>query len=282
MRILLLAALLALPFTGTGGETDFTHLQAIARAEHHRVTATEPDGTYHVYVRVPESYEADGDTVYPTLYILDGGNLFPLLAGYYRYLELGGEVPPLILVGISYGTDYFRRGNQRNRDYTAEAPEPEYWGGADAFRRLLREEVVPLVEARYRSDRARRLVIGQSLGGQFVLHTALYEPTLFWGHIAVNPALHRNLERFLAAPRTAAEPPAERPRVYVASAEHDPPRLRGPALEWIGHWLVREERQWDLQAETLPGETHFSAAPAAFRRGVRWLFGMQDVPAFPD
>jgi predicted alpha/beta superfamily hydrolase len=33
----------------------------------------------------------------------------------------------------------------------------------------------------------------QGLGGQFVLYTALTRPDLFWGHIASNPALHRNL-----------------------------------------------------------------------------------------
>jgi len=249
-------------------------LQAIDRAHYHRLAPEEPAGVYHVYVRLPESHEAGADRRYPVVYLLDGGNMFPLLAGYYRYLELGEEVPELILVGISYGTDYFREGNQRSRDFTAEAPEPEFWGGAGAFLGFLHDGLIPMVESRYPADPERRVILGQSLGGQFVLYSALQPDGPFWGHIAINPALHRNLPRFLQAPDDVFDGP--RRRLYVGSADDDLPRFRGPALTWIGHWMAQDETPWDLEAEILTGESHFSAAPLAFRRGIRWLFGSDE------
>lgn len=277
LTLLLLAVLVAsAPAVGAGE----TRLQAIDRAHYHRLAPEEPDAVYHVYVRLPENHEPGSERRYPVVYLLDGGNMFPLLAGYYRYLELGEEIPELILVGISYGTDYFRQGNQRARDFTAEAPEPEWWGGAPQFRRFLREELIPLVESGYPADSQRRVLLGQSLGGQFVLYDALQPDPLFWGHIAINPALHGNLPLFLEAPESfepsessKASGGGPRPRLYVAVGADDLPRFRGPALAWMGHWVGREETPWDLETEILPGESHFSAAPAAFRRGLRWLFG---------
>jgi len=45
-----------------------------------------------------------------------------------------------------------------------------------------------------------------------------------------------------------------------------------PALRWIEHWRGRDAERWHLRTTTLPGHGHFSAAPEAFRRGMRWLF----------
>lgn len=277
--LVFLAALAALPAPPLGAGERETRLQAVDRADYHRLTPDEPDGVYHVHVRMPESHEPGADRRYPAVYLLDGGNMFPLLAGYYRYLELGEEVPELILVSVSYGTDYFREGNQRSRDYTAEAPEPEFWGGADAFLGFLREALIPLVESRYPADPERRVILGQSLGGQFVLYSALQPDAPFWGHIAINPALHRNLPLFLEAPGKTFNGP--RRRLYLASGADDLPRFRGPALSWIGHWTMQQDTPWDLEAEILPGESHFSAAPPAFRRGIRWLFGMEEPISAP-
>lgn len=270
MKILhaLLTLLVSLP-AAAADVSDFRHLQGIAGAEYQRLDPQSLTGDYHVYVRLPDGYTAGDPRKYPTVYLLDGGNMFPLLSGYYRYLELGEEVPHCILVGISYGTDYYRDGNLRSRDFTAPAEEIDYWGGAVEFQSMLREELIPFVEAKYPSDPARRIILGQSLGGQFVLYTALTDPGLFWGHIAVNPALHRNLRFFLEAHTTIEKPVS---RLFVASGADDAPMFRGPTMEWIGHWTLAERKPWEFRAEILPGESHFSAAPAAFRQGMAWLF----------
>lgn len=126
----------------------------------------------------------------------------------------------------------------------------------------------------FRSQPHRRVIFGQSLAGQFVLYTALTEPNLFWGHIASNPALHRNLEFFLQKPAAAA-PDAERSRLFVASASHDDEQFRVPALKWIKHWNGRDDLPWQLKTVTLEGHNHMSAPPASFRQGMRWLFAAE-------
>ena len=94
---------------------------------------------------------------------------------------------------------------------------------------------------------------------------------LFWGRIASNPALHRNLPFFLEL-HGEADSAAERSRLFVASASNDTPRFREPALEWIEHWSGVANPPWELEIVTLEGHGHMSAPPASYRRGMRWLF----------
>ena len=247
------------------------HLQGLGEVLYHRAESESLEQTYHVYVRLPESYgEQSGP--YPTLYLLDGGVTFPLFAAYYRYLTLGEEIPELLVVGISYGTADWQKGNMRGRDFTAPAKEAEHYGGAEAFRGFLRGELMPLVESQYRSDSRRRIVFGQSLGGQFVLDTALRDPGLFWGHIASNPALHRNLELFLRPPAIDLPSSGNLPKLFVSVGSRDAPRFRGPSTEWIEHWSKQTKRPFDLETRILEGQGHFSAAPESLRQGLAWLF----------
>jgi predicted alpha/beta superfamily hydrolase len=194
-----------------------------------------------------------------------------MLTAYYRYLNFGEEVPDSIIVGISYGGDTFEEGNYRSTDYTAPSAERDFWGGAEKFQQFLGSELLPIIESGYASDETRRIIFGQSIGGQFVLFTALTKPNLFWGHIASNPALHRNLDFFMEQ-HGAPDATRERSRLFVADGTLDDARFREPATAWMRHWIDRAESPWALEVADLDGHSHMSAPPASFRQGMRWLF----------
>ena len=250
---------------------DTRFLQGLGDAHYTRIESDILARHFHIFVMLPDRYDQSPGEDYPTIYLLDGGVLFPLLSAYYRYLNFGAEIPDAIVVGISYGSDSFEEGNYRSTDYTAASSERDYWGGAGKFQSFLSDELLPFIEKTYRSDADRRVIFGQSLGGQFVLYTALTRPDLFWGHIASNPALHRNLPFFLQI-HGKAERTGEQPRLFVASGSRDDPRFRVPALEWIEHWSNNDDNPWRLKTMDLEGHTHMSAPPASFRQGVSWLF----------
>jgi predicted alpha/beta superfamily hydrolase len=193
------------------------------------------------------------------------------LSAYYRYLNFGGEIPDAIIVGISYGSTNFEDGNYRATDYTAKSSERDYWGGAEKFQHFLGGELLPLIEQTYRSRADRRVIFGQSIGGQFVLYTSLTMPDLFWGHIASNPALHRNLPFFLQTDGNTASA-GEQSKLFVASGSLDDQRFRAPALEWIEHWSNNDNNPWELKTMILDGHSHMSAPPTSFRQGMTWLF----------
>lgn len=251
---------------------DTRFLQGLSDPDYFEIASEIVGRPYHIYVALPAGYDASDDRRYPTIYLLDGGELFPMITPYQRYLGFGEGLPDAIVVGISYGSDDFREGNFRSTDYTAPSDERDYWGGASGFQTFLRSELIPEIEHRYRADPARRIVFGHSLGGQFVLYTAQTQSDLFWGHIASNPALHRNLPFFLEQQPAATGTVS---RLFVASGSLDDPRFRDPALVWIEHWTAEETLPWLLEATTIDGHTHMSLPPEAYRQGLRWLFEIE-------
>lgn len=252
---------------------ELEHLQGLGDVRYHLSQSEQIGRDFHIYVMLPDDY-ADSTDHYPTIYLLDGGNLFPMLTPYYRYLNFGEEIPKTIIVGISYGSEGFETGNLRSTDYTAPSDERDYWGGAAKFQTYLEDTLLPFIEEQYRSNADRRVIFGQSLGGQFAIYTALTRPNLFWGHIASNPALHRNLDYFLTS-RAETNASKKLTKLFVGSGTLDDPTFRKPAVDWINYWNSAEKKPWQLKTVDLDGHSHMSAPPASFRQGLRWLFSKE-------
>ena len=274
MRKLILLMLMN-PMTGWAAANVDTHIPyGLGDFFHHEVESEIVGRSYHAYVMLPDGYEESVDTEYPTVYVLDGGALFPLFSAYYRYLNFEEEVPDAIIVGVSYASNTFEGGNFRSTDYTAPSSERDHWGGAPKFQKFLSDELAPFVENSYRSRGNRRVIYGHSIAGQFVLYTALTQPDLFWGHIASNPALHRNLPFYL---QEHAEPAANsgQSKLFVGEGTLDDARFRVPSQKWIEHWTNRDDKPWQLKTMDLDGHSHMSAPPASFREGMMWLFSTE-------
>lgn len=270
-KIILLVSLYLCFVLPAHAAVDVQFMQGLGDTRYHHIESKSVGRGYHIYVMLPDGYDASANKSYPTIYVLDGGALYPLFAAYYRYLNFAEEAPDSIIVGISYGSDTFEGGNYRSTDYSAPSVERDYWGGAEKFQGFLSDELLPMIERSYRSSSKRRVIFGQSMGGQFVLFSALTKPNLFWGHIASNPALHRNLPFYLEK-RADAEPEHERPRLFVADGTLNDAQFRGPSLQWIEHWSERNDKPWQLKTVNLEGHSHMSAPPASFRQGLIWLF----------
>jgi len=150
---------------------------------------------YHIAVALPMRYHAAGadTTRYPVLYVLDGGAHLPMLASMFRFSNRGGRSGDVIMVGIGYyapGTFTAPppgQTSQRNIDYppapypTADASDTSAAirrADAAGFLRALREEIIPLIERRYRTSGERALE-GHSLGGLFATYALLEDPDLF-------------------------------------------------------------------------------------------------------
>lgn len=223
---------------------------------------------FHVLVRLPRSY-GESARSYPMAFLLDGGILFPMLSPYQLMMEVQGSADELIMVGISYGGLGFSNGNLRGTDYTAPSPQVAYFGGAEAFQAMLADELLPRLQRDYRIDPARRVLFGQSLGGQFAIHAALTRPTLFSTYVAINPALHANLPYFLALEPVAVEAPT---RLVLAMGSEDDPRYREAALAWWSAWQARDERPFELDMIEIEGAHHATSAPDAYFEVIQGLF----------
>ena len=95
---------------------------------------------YKLYINLPRNYQ-DSDTHYPVVYLLDAQWDYPMLVSLYGPLNYDGDVPDLILVGVTWGGDESTPHQNRLRDFTPTAvPGANGSGGAPAFLSFLKNE----------------------------------------------------------------------------------------------------------------------------------------------
>lgn len=227
--------------------------------------------TRRINVYVPPGDPAAPGARLPVLYMPDGGmgEDFLHVAGLMQVSVGNGTMRPFLLVGIE--------NTQRRRDMTGPTRNEEdrkiapRVGGSDAFRRFIRDELMPRVESRYRTtDEAA--IVGESLAGLFVVETFFLEPGLFDTYIAIDPSLWWNDRELVsrAAERLRARP-ALRGRLYLASSAEpeiaEDTRRLAEALERSAPAGVR----W--HHEKMPEEKHSTIYHPAALRAFRSLFG---------
>lgn len=248
-------------------------MPAALRGDYLFIDSAEVGRGFHVYVRYPEGYDPADARLYPTVYVTDGDSLFPMLAPLQLFLHYDDGLPEVLMVGIAYG-GFDPSVNRRDIDFQTPGQGVEQ-AGADAFQRFLADELIPRIEARYRSAPERRILFGQSRGGAFVLYSAVTDPDRFWGRIASNPSITPGIESLLApaAPATRRDL-----SLIVASGTRDRPDLQAEAAMWLADWEGRSDRPWTLHGVRIEDGAHAADTPAAYRQGMARLFSQKPAP----
>ena len=223
--------------------------------------------TRRINVYPPPGYAASHDLRVPVLYMPDGGMAedFLHVAGLVQISVTNGTMRPFLLVGIE--------NTERRRDMTGPTQNEEdkkiapHVGGSEAFRRFLREELMPEVKRRYRTT-DEKAIVGESLAGLFVVETFLLEPDLFDTYMAFDPSLWWNNEALVksAAERLRSRPDL-RKTLYFASSDEKGIIKDTELLAEILSKNAPPGLHWHY--ERMPGETHGTiyhpAALKAFR-----------------
>lgn len=244
------------------------HLPGLA-GDYFKIESQSVGRPYHIYVRLPENYGTT-DKKYPTVYLLDGDILFPILGAYHLLLHYDESIPEAIVVGSSYGTFDRNNGNYRYTDYsTPPLEDGNEQGGAAAYQQFLADELIPEIERRYATDPEKRILLGQSRGAHFVLYSAMSRPDLFWGRIASNPSLNPNREFFF---KSLAEIAPAESNLFFSSGSRDRADLRSGALELFDHLEHEPEKPWRLKTVTMESETHAAGIVNVYRAAMIWLF----------
>jgi len=208
---------------------------------------------------------------YPVAYVLDGEWNFHQTSGVIDLLSSREAIPWMIVVGIP--------NVDRMRDLSpSPIREQPRAGGAAAFRRFLREEVFPFVEARYRTE-PFRMLIGHSLAGLFTVDTLLREPELFSAYLAVGPYLVWDEGKYLDSFR--ARPPA-RPNAlkFFSVILGKEPELQ-PALQRLEAMLAEcDPSVLVRRVRELAEYDHITVYPSAVVRGLLDIFPDWRLP--PD
>jgi predicted alpha/beta superfamily hydrolase len=246
----------------------------------------------HVAIWLPPGYDEASSTRYPVLYMSDGQNLFdPRIArtgvdwgvdeAVVRLVERGAT-PPIIVVGV----------------WNSAAHGPEYspWHGAPGYARFLIEELMPRVNAEFRTltGPASTAVMGSSMGGLLSFYLVTHHPDVFGAcgcvstHFPLSEAMVA--QYFPGAP--TATPPDSTPyitrdiergfrvpagaRFWLDYGSEGLDASYGPTHEAVRAWLLAqglvEDR--DFVIRRYEGATHNEASwRARLEDPLTFLFG---------
>lgn len=224
--------------------------------------------TRRINVYAPAAYSASPDARLPVLYMPDGGigEDFLHIAGLVQISSLNGTMRPFLLVGIE--------NTERRRDLTGPTRNPDdrkiapRVGGSAEFRRFIRTELMPVIQARYRTT-GETAIMGESLAGLFVVETYFLEPDLFDMYIAFDPSLWWNDRELVDSASARLERTSSTARaLYLAnSSEEELAQLTGTLARAIG---PQASGGLTVHHQAMPDETHATiyhpAALLAFRR----------------
>jgi predicted alpha/beta superfamily hydrolase len=224
--------------------------------------------TRRINVYLPAAYSASPAKL-PVLYMPDGGmgEDFLHIAGLVQVSTGNGTMRPFVLVGIE--------NTQRRRDLTGPTKNGEdkkiapQVGGSAAFRRFIREELMPAIRSRYRTT-GEAAIIGESLAGLFVVETLVLEPDLFDTYIAVDPSLWWNDADLIGQARTRLAGGLAHPKtLYLASSRDDVDKVTERLADTL-RTTVPPNVTWRF--EPMPGETHATIYHPAALAAVRRVF----------
>jgi predicted alpha/beta superfamily hydrolase len=244
----------------------------IPNAELRQLESSATGRSYDLYVRLPEEYAQEPKAIYPVLYVLDGQWDFKLLDSIYGGLHYDKFVPAMIIVGITYSGEDADYGSLRAMDYTP-VHDIFFPGSGDGpkFLAFFKEQLIPFIEAEYRADASRRVLMGSSFGGTFTLYTMFAEPGLFHGYVAGSPiVMFGNRDIFKQEAAYAREHQELPVRLFLGVGELE--EIVGPVQEFM---QVMSERAYDgLEMETrvIEGERHAGNKPEVYNRGLRFVF----------
>jgi predicted alpha/beta superfamily hydrolase len=255
----------------------------------HLIESKFVDQTFEIYVQVPWS-RADGSERFPVLYLTDsyGGMAFRNTT---QVMQLGGDVPRFITVGIGYKMEspvHSLEIRTRDLTQTEERPNPglstlfkdapnlklkKKSGGAEDFLKFIREELQPFIDENYPTMPEDRGYWGDSLGGLFGLYVLFNAPDTFDRYIIGSPstywddrAIMKDAEAFVASHESLNA------KVFMAVGALEESDMVTNLFQLED--LLREAKLSGLELTThlFPNETHTSVIGMNYSRGIQTVY----------
>jgi glycosidase/predicted alpha/beta superfamily hydrolase len=254
----------------------------------------------HVSIWLPPGYDTSPGRRYPVLYMHDGQNLFdPRIANTgtdwgvdeaVMRLVSRGVIPPVIVVGVWNSPE-------RGIEYSP-------WHGAPRYARFLIEELMPKVNAEFRTltDAANTGVMGSSMGGLLSYYLVTTHPDRFGscGCLSSHFPLSEAVAARVMRDSVRAAIPDTTPYIMrdIASGRPAPVGVRywfdygtkgldaqyGPTHEAVRHWLLGQGRVEgrDFVVRPYEGADHNEASwRARLEDPLMFMFGQQSLAEAP-
>jgi predicted alpha/beta superfamily hydrolase len=270
-----LFAALSFIFVGLAAHAD---TYAVTTAERHLLPRSANGRDYALYMGLPASYATSPASRYPVVYVCDGYWGFSPVMSMYWSLTYDNAMPECIVVGIAYGGTAPDVNALRQLDLTPGVdssvdPTGTTSGQAQAFLGVIADQIIPFIDAQYRTDTSYRVLAGDSYGGLFVIYTMFERPTLFQGLIAASPSLWWRSSYMLGREQDFARTHTALPaRLFLAWGGDDPAGIRDSTREMYARLRASTYTNFTVAAREVTGERHGAAIYDSYTRGLRFAF----------
>ncbi|UOG73038.1 alpha/beta hydrolase-fold protein [Hymenobacter tibetensis] len=226
--------------------------------------------TRRINVYYPPAYTESATVRLPVLYMPDGGMAedFLHVAGLVQVLVGNGTMRPFLLVGIE--------NTERRRDLTGPTTNEKdkkiapRVGGSAAFRKFIRQELMPQIQKRYRTT-PETAIVGESLAGLFVVETLLLEPDLFDTYVTFDPSLWWNNKQLVKQASSLLQGYNGRAKtLYMATSSEPEIATDGRQFAEVLQAAAKPSISWHY--EPMPIETHSTIYHPAALKAFRYVF----------
>ena len=225
-------------------------------------------------VSLPESYNKEESSYkqYPLLIILDGNVHFKAISGMVNYMSSDSyrswKIPEMIVVGI--------QNVDRRRDYTPDkivTVRENNSGGGESFLSFLKDELMPELDHKYRTN-TYRILFGHSLGGLLATHAYMKEERSFNAFIAVDPSFGTWDEETMDKKLDAVSGRSFERFIYIATANWGKRNIRNRDRHVRLYESLNSkcEGEFPAKLEYFENENHGSVPTIAFYNGISAIF----------
>lgn len=227
--------------------------------------------TFRILVSLPDNYSLS-EQKYPVLYVLDGDIAFGMAASIARYLQIGDNIPELIIVGIGYGSIDKSAGEKRKRDY-----RPTSANGAENFLSFLEEELIPHIDSNYRTVPGDRTINGYSIGGLFGLYSLFTKPEIFSRYILGSPSLSwDDYSIFKYEENSPGKILDKKINIFISVGSEEPDeKYFNPIDNLVTQMQERKYSGVKLEAKVFDGSSHLAGPPESLTHGLLSVFGKE-------
>jgi hypothetical protein len=250
------------------GDSIFPQTSLYSTSTKHIISKAVSD-SFYILVSVPDGYYTS-DKKYPVLYVLDGDIAFGMAASIARYLQIGENIPELIIVGIGYGSIDKSAGEKRRRDY-----RPVESGGAENFLLFIKDELIPYIDSNYRTIPNERTINGYSIGGLFALYALFTQPDIFNRYIVGSPSLLWDNSSIFSYEENSSEKIADKQiNIFISvGSEESDEKYFDPTDKMVTQLQERNYSALKLEAKVFSGSKHLVGPPESLAHGLISVFG---------
>ena len=242
---------------------------SLSIAQRYQLTSEQLSETREFYVSLPQSYEGSQHQ-YPVLYLLDADQNMEHAVASARMLAQWRGIPELIIVGIP--------STNRLRDFTPtkDAGYSDQSGGGEPFMAFLKQELIPYIDAHYRTH-PFRILSGHSLSGLLAANELMGSSSTFNAYIITAPSLWwNNFELLEIAEQNFKQNQQESKAAYFGIGELDGYGMKQELLRYIAAIEASGNDRVRFDHREYSGEGHMSAPMSVTYDGLLSVFS--DIP----